>query len=64
MSNILDKMSAPQIVQAIRSNDIRTIKLLVRDGVLNRKVWTQREVAEMLGVNPSTVSRWLNKNEN
>lgn len=56
----LNKMQPGVIVKAIRSGDLKTIRTLVIDGVKNKKIWTQAEVAEMVGVNESTVSRWIN----
>lgn len=55
----LNKMRAPEIINAIRSGDMKIIQTLVIDGVKNKKIWTQAEVAEMVGVNQSTVHRWI-----
>lgn len=55
------KLSPLEIIKAVRANDKKIIKTLVRDGVLAKKIWTVTEVAEMLDVNKSTVSRWINQ---
>lgn len=62
MSNSLDQMKPGEIIKAIRDRDLQIIKKLVIDGVKNKKIWTQDEVAEMVGVHASTVSRWVNGN--
>lgn len=60
MSKNIADLKPSQILKLIRDKDMRVIKTLVRDGVNKKKIWTQAEVAEMVGVNISTVSRWVN----
>jgi transposase len=63
MSKTIEKMTPNEIIQAIRAKDMRTIRALVIDGVVNKKIWTQTEVAEMVDVNVSTVNRWIHGGE-
>lgn len=55
----LSKMTPNEIIQAIREGDKQIIRKLVKEG-LAKGVWTQSELAEMLEVNTSTISRWAN----
>ena len=55
----LSKMTPNEIIQAIREGDKKIIRKLVKEGI-NKGVWTQTELAEMLDVNVSTISRWFN----
>ena len=58
MSKELKDMKPGEIVQAIRHRDLTMIKKLVRYG-LDNKIWTTSQVAEMLEVDISTVSKWM-----
>lgn len=61
MSKTIDEMTPNEIIQAVRARDTKIIRTLVNEGVVVRKIWTQKEVAELTGVTQGAVSRWIKK---
>lgn len=58
-------MNAPQIVTAIRSKDLSVIRALLREAVVEKKIWSLDDVVEILEaqnitIDRSTVWKWAN----
>lgn len=60
-AQLLNTMSEPEILAAVRAKQYEIIYALVQDGVKNRKVWTAAEVAELTDTPLRTVYNWINK---
>lgn len=58
----LRKLTAPQILQAVRNGDLNITRALVQDGIKSKK-YTLNDYVELLEaqglhVDKSTISRW------
>lgn len=55
----LAKAKPIQIISGIREPYLRVIQVLLYQAIVVEKIWTQYQVAKLVGREQSTISRWL-----